>query len=170
VPAPPTTPRQPAGNGPTLEQVKALWPAVIDNVKARRRLVWMVVSSSVPLSVEGGTVVAAHSDAGAVAHFGGTAGPGVVSEAMLDVLRSELVFELVHDPGRAGGQGRQGGPGSAPAAGGQATGRATAPAAHEPNEDEVVAESEDVAGDDALSGVALVRAALGAETIEVIEE
>lgn len=163
------TARQPAGSGPTLEQVRALWPSVVDHVKSRSRVVWMVVSASVPLSVEGGTVVAAHSDAGAVAHFGRTAGPGVVAEAMLDVLRSELVFELVHDPARSGSHPRRGTGGGAPANAGVSPAPATAPAV-QPSDDEVLAESEDVAGDDALSGIALVQAALGAETIEVIEE
>lgn len=165
---PPAPGRPSASGGPTLEQVKALWPAVIDNVKARSRVVWMVISASVPLSVEGGTVVAAHSDAGAVTHFGRTAGPGVVAEAMLDELRSELVFELVHDPARSGSHPRRGA--TAPAASGGAPAQSSAPAQAQPSDDEVVAESSDVAGDDALSGVALVQAALGAETIEVIEE
>jgi hypothetical protein len=78
-----------------------LWPAVVDDVKARSRVAWMTVSHSVPVSCSDGVVTAAVADAGAVNHFRRTAYPELVAEAMLAVLHAGLKFDLVHDPGRA---------------------------------------------------------------------
>ncbi|TXH39605.1 MAG: DNA polymerase III subunit gamma and tau [Actinobacteria bacterium] len=130
-PAAEPEPRAPAAaaaqaDGPTLEQVRALWPAVVDNVKSRSRVAWLTFSQSVPLSVEDGVVVAAVGDAGAVAHFNRAAYPDIVSEAMLDVLRHRLRVELVLDPGRAAaGAGAGGSSGASRGSVGQA--RAASP-------------------------------------------
>ena len=100
----PDNPSAPAGQqGPSLDQVRALWPAVIDEVKSRSRVAWMTVSQSVPVSVGDGTVAAAIADAGAVNHFRRTAYPALVGEALLAVLRTRLSFELVLDPGQPPG-------------------------------------------------------------------
>ena len=93
-----------AAGRPTLDQLRGLWPAVIENVKSRSRVAWMSIAHSVPLSCEGGTVVAAVADAGAVAHFRKTAYPAVVAESLLDVLGADLTFELVHDPSKIPGE------------------------------------------------------------------
>jgi DNA polymerase-3 subunit gamma/tau len=85
----------------TLEQVQALWPAVVEAVKMRSRVAWMTVQKSSPVSASDATVVAVVADAGAAAHFKKTAYPELVAEAMLEVLKSSLRFELIHDPGRA---------------------------------------------------------------------
>ncbi|MDQ1249336.1 MAG: polymerase subunit gamma/tau [Actinomycetota bacterium] len=171
----PPAPARPSGQGPTLDQVRALWPAVIENVKSRSRVAWMTVSQSVPLSVEGGTVVAAVADAGAVTHFNKTAYPGLVAEAMLAVLRADLTFELVLDPGRtagaAGAAARQ--QSAAPSTPTAAASQGEAPPAAEttsPPEptDEEVAESRDAAVQ--LRGVALIEAELGGEKIDEYEE
>ena len=110
-PAAEPEPRAPAAaaaqaDGPTLEQVRALWPAVVDNVKSRSRVAWLTFSQSVPLSVEDGVVVAAVGDAGAVAHFNRAAYPDIVSEAMLDVLRHRLRWSSCST--RAARRGRRG--------------------------------------------------------------
>lgn len=106
-PSPPESTPAPGGSSPTLEQVRSLWPAVIDEVKTRSRVAWMTVSQSVPLSCTDGTVVAAVADSGAVTHFRKTAYPAMVTEAMLTVLRAKLAFELVAEPSRASGVGSQ---------------------------------------------------------------
>lgn len=87
--------------GPSLEQLRGLWPSIIENVKSRSRVAWMSIAHSVPLSCEGRTVVAAVADAGAVAHFRKTAYPAVVAESLLEVLGTDLTFELVHDPSKS---------------------------------------------------------------------
>ena len=178
------------GGAVTLEQVQALWPAVVEAVKVRSRVAWMTVQKSSPVSASEGTVVAVVADAGAAAHFKKTAYPDVVAEAMLEVLKSSLRFDLIHDPGRAeagaGGQ-RSSSPARAsgpvePAAGDPlaagATGKSGAPpvsggAAPDPggplrSDDVDVTGDEDV--DPGLTGVALIEAELGGEKIAEFEE
>ncbi|MFI0433400.1 MAG: DNA polymerase III subunit gamma and tau [Candidatus Nanopelagicales bacterium] len=189
--APPPAAVAPATDGPSLEQVRALWPAVVDNVKGRSRVAWLTFSQSVPLSVEGAVVVAAVGDAGAVAHFNRAAYPEIVSEAMLEVLRHQLRLDLVHDPGRAAAGApaagkAQANPGGAPAAprqpqtaGPAAPAETAPPAAVAPTaadaepppyteEDEALADSTDVMA--GLTGEALIEAALGGRKIDEFEE
>jgi len=164
VPEPTVDARGSVSTQPTLEQVQGLWPAVVENVKGRSRVAWMSVAQSSPVSVEDGVVAAAVADAGAVAHFRKTAYPEVVAEAMLEVLRSRLQFELVLDPGRAS-ENRTGRTQT------RSKARPT-PADHQGTEDDgadaarIVAESED---SEALQGVALVEAELGGEKIAEFE-
>jgi hypothetical protein len=152
----------------------------VENVKSRSRVAWMTVSQSVPLSVEGGVVVAAVADAGAVNHFSKTAYPTLVAEAMLAVLRTDLTFELILDPGRsAGARGGPAAPAPTAAAGvapatpprapvpGETPPPAEQPASPEPT-DEDVADSRDASVQ--LRGVALIEAELGGEKIDEYEE
>ncbi len=170
-----------ASTAPTLEQVKGLWPAVVDNVKARSRVAWMTMSQSVPLSCTDGVVVAAVADAGAVNHFRKTAYPAMVAEAMLAVLRANLGFELVLDPGRAaaGSAASQASAGAAQPestpANGESGGAGTPDSTPSAPESAVIAEQEaelaesvDMAAP--LQGVALIEAALGGEKIAEFEE
>ena len=193
-PAPaPNAPTAPRAGGPTIDQVRALWPAVIEDVKSRSRVAWMTVSQSVPLSVEDGVVVAAVSDAGAVTHFRKTAYPALVGEALLAVLRTDLTFELVLDPGRsaagaatgtvagpAGGSGPRPATTPQPTAPGAPSAAATrttatdaphppdAPPEPPPMDDENVEDSLDAVAQ--LRGVALIEAELGGEKIDEYEE
>ena len=198
--APPTTPpdAQPQrGAGPTLDQVRGLWPAVVENVKSRSRVAWMSIANSAPLSCEDGTVVAAVADAGAVAHFRKTAYPALVGEALLDVLKADLTFELVHDPSKAGV--RSAPPPSAASSAGAAPAAepesAAAPSTADPVEDAPAPAEEDISAnppsasrahkladdhladdlagstdaDPGLRGVALIEAELGGEKIDEFE-
>ena len=166
------TPRA-AQPGVTLEQVQALWPAVVEAVKARSRVAWMTVQQSTPISASDGVVVAAVADAGAAMHFRKTAYPDLVREAMIDVLKEALTFELVHDPGRAGpvGSGRAAGPGGA---------KAAKPPTDQDGTPDAAASSPADQGDDVdlatdadegpgLTGVALIEAELGGEKIAEFE-
>lgn len=186
---PPDAPASAAGAStaatvPTLEQVQALWPAVVDNVKARSRVAWMTMSQSVPLSCTDGVVVAAVADAGAVNHFRKTAYPAMVAEAMLAVLRANLGFELVLDPGRAaaGSASPQASAGAVKPDSASVTGERggagtldSTPSRPSTQESSVIAEQEaelaesvDMAAP--LQGVALIEAALGGEKIAEFEE
>lgn len=166
------TPRA-AQPGVTLEQVQALWPAVVEAVKARSRVAWMTVQQSTPISASDGVVVAAVADAGAAMHFRKTAYPDLVREAMIDVLKEALTFELVHDPGRAGAVGseRAAGPGRA---------KAAKPPTDQDGTPDAAASSPADQGDDVdlatdadegpgLTGVALIEAELGGEKIAEFE-
>lgn len=166
---------------------------MIEDVKSRSRVAWMTVSQSVPLSVEDGVVVAAVSDAGAVTHFRKTAYPALVGEALLAVLRTDLTFELVLDPGRsaagaatgtvagpAGGSGPRPATTPQPTAPGAPSAAATrttatdappppdAPPEPPPMDDENVEDSLDAVAQ--LRGVALIEAELGGEKIDEYEE
>lgn len=172
-----------AAGAVTLEQVQALWPAVVEAVKMRSRVAWMTVQKSSPVSASDGTVVAVVADAGAAAHFKKTAYPDVVAEAMLEVLKTSLRFDLIHDPGRAeaGAAGQRSSSaarvsGPVEPAGGEAAATAAATESGKPPEpggplrsDEVdVTGDEDV--DPGLTGVALIEAELGGEKIAEFEE
>ena len=186
--AAPTAQAQQRGAGPTLEQVRGLWPAVVENVKSRSRVAWMSIANSTPLSCEDGTVVAAVADAGAVAHFRKTAYPALVAESLLDVLKADLTFELVHDPSKAGARPAGAAPESTtappapadepPAVAATRPADSAPQAAHRPDPAQatsvVDARSEDMAdeladstdADPGLRGVALIEAELGGEKID----
>ncbi len=159
--------------GVTLEQVQALWPAVVEAVKARSRVAWMTVQQSTPISASDGVVVAAVADAGAAMHFRKTAYPDLVREAMIDVLKEALTFELVHDPGRAGAVGseRSAGSGRSAAAksptdqGGTPDAAVSSPAGQDDDVD-LAADADEGPG---LTGVALIEAELGGEKIAEFE-
>ncbi len=161
----PATGQAPAGTI-TLEQVRNLWPAVIDAVKARSRVAWMTVSQSVPLSATDRTVVAAVADAGAVAHFSRTAYPDIVREAMREVLKTELGFDLVVDPSKAPAKGAKNAPSRSARSQGEAT-DGSAPATQPATEEEDVRDSEDAATP--LTGIALIEAELGGKKIDEFE-
>ena len=106
-------------------------------------------------------------------HFRKTAYPDLVREAMIDVLKEALTFELVHDPGRAGavGSGRAAGPGGA---------KAAKPPTDQDGTPDAAASSPADQGDDVdlatdadegpgLTGVALIEAELGGEKIAEFE-
>ena len=149
-----------------------MWPAVVEAVKSRSRVAWMTVQQSTPISASDGVVVAAVADAGAAVHFRKTAYPDVVREAMIEVLKASLTFELVHDPGRVGAAaGKETAPRAATAKS-AAAGREAEPT---PDVADRVAESDEVdLSTDAdagpgLTGVALIEAELGGEKIAEFE-
>ena len=183
----PDNPSAPAGQqGPSLDQVRALWPAVIDEVKSRSRVAWMTVSQSVPVSVGDGTVAAAIADAGAVNHFRRTAYPALVGEALLAVLRTRLSFELVLDPGRAAAgtqtgyrpqhgdrdSSRQSAAAPTPRAAptGSPTNAPPEPPSHPDEAPDGDEQYDSVDAGPTLTGVALIEAELGGQKIDEYEE
>lgn len=152
-PAPVSAPKQ-----VSLEQVQSFWPSIVEAVKAHSRVAWLTVSQATPIDINADTVFAAVPDAGAVAHFSRTAYPELVSEAMLDVMRVKLRFELIIDPGQQ--------PKSAPkpARNAEQVSAVTTP----PESAELEATSTDMAS--GLTGIALIEAELGGKTIAEYEE
>jgi DNA polymerase-3 subunit gamma/tau len=177
-PVPQASATGPAGTV-TLEQVQALWPAVVEAVKMRSRVAWMTVQKSSPVSATDATVVAVVADAGAAAHFKKTAYPELVAEAMLEVLKASLRFELIHDPGRAaGGNGVQRSTPPAersePDKPGASRTLESSSAAEDTHSPTVLNDEVDIVGDEdvdpGLTGVALIEAELGGEKIAEFEE
>ncbi len=169
----------------TLEQVKALWPAILDQVKAASRVAWMLITAAGPVSVSDEVVTVSHPDAGAVARFRGSAHRDTISRVAGEVIGGQVVIELIHDPGnrhpsssRNDRSGSAGSAGPATSRGGEDVqtspepGRGTpsredpAAGSAETRFDAVADELEGSADDDGLAGLALVERELGAVKID----
>ncbi len=96
-PGVPVTATEPA----SFDQVRALWPAFLDEVKAGSRVAWMMVMAAVPLSVSDGVVVAAQADKGVVTRFSKSTSGVQLSDALSKITGTPVTLELVHDPGHA---------------------------------------------------------------------
>lgn len=78
----------------TIDQVRALWPAVLDEVRAGSRVAWMLVVDAEPLSVEDGLVIAAHDDPGTVNRFGQSGHDKCIDAALSTVIGLPLTLQL----------------------------------------------------------------------------
>ncbi len=148
----------------TINQVMALWPAVLDEVKNGSRVAWMLLVDAQPLSVDGETVVAVHSDPGTVRRFAQSGHEELIATATASVVGARLRVQLTGgDSGSAGSRG-QSGAGAAGPGSGKSTGAETN--VKLPAESEI-AESVDV---DDVAGIELVQRELGATTIIEYDE
>lgn len=84
--------------GVTLAQIKSLWPAVLDVVKDKGKVAWMVFSDSAPLSWENGTLAVAMRDASKAANARSSGHIDRLHDAVRDVLRIEASIDLVLAP------------------------------------------------------------------------
>jgi DNA polymerase-3 subunit gamma/tau len=124
----------------SLAQIKSLWPAVLDVVKDKGKVAWMVFSDSAPLSWENGTLAIAMRDASKAANARNSGHIDRLHDAVSDVLRIDATIDLVLAP--------------------------DAPSATPPTVDEPSADDENV---DAVDGVDLAMRELGATRIGEIE-
>lgn len=156
----------PEAAGVSLEQIRALWPAVLDQVKAGSRVAWMLITAAQPVSVSEGVITVVHPDAGAVARFRGSAHRDAISRVAGEVVGASVVIDLIHDPGKrtapntetsrsAGSRNRTS---ASPSR--AETSRPEA-ALDEDSQDELAGSS----SDEAVSGLALVERELGAVKI-----
>mgnify|MGYP001433916790 CR=1 FL=1 len=115
-PAEPTSAVAPAGERPThsattsassdgavtIEQVRALWPSVLDEVKSKSRVIWMMLVAAHPLTVEGDVLLASHENVGTVKRFSQSSGhDDTVAGATAAVIGVPLRVELVIGDGAA---------------------------------------------------------------------
>ena len=162
-PAPPTSnaAAAPAGAGASIEQVRALWPSVLDEVKLKSRVVWMLLVEAHPLSVEDGVVVASHENVGTVKRFSQSSGHDeTIAEATKAVIGTPLRVELVIGDGAVASPRDAGS--SARAGAGSVVG---APAPEHQVED--VTESVDL---DEVAGIDLLARELGGVKITEYDE
>ena len=83
-------------SGVTIEQVRALWPAVLDEIKSNSRVIWMLLVAAHPLSVEGDVLVASHENVGTVKRFSqSSAHDDNVANATAAVIGKPLRIQLV---------------------------------------------------------------------------
>ena len=82
-----------------IAALRRLWPAVIENVKKRRRLTWSLLSASAQiLSVDDKTITIAIVNAGARDSFIRSESEPILTGAFIDVVGIERKIELVVDP------------------------------------------------------------------------
>jgi len=83
-------------SGVTIEQVRALWPAVLDEIKSNSRVIWMLLVAAHPLSIEGDVLVASHENVGTVKRFSqSSAHDDNVANATAAVIGKPLRIQLV---------------------------------------------------------------------------
>ncbi|MFA7265577.1 MAG: DNA polymerase III subunit gamma and tau [Candidatus Nanopelagicales bacterium] len=160
--AAPTKPPTPApGGSVSIEQVRALWPSVLDEVKLKSRVIWMLLVEAHPLSVEDGIVVASHENVGTVKRFSQSSGHDeTITEATTAVIGTPLRVELVIGDGAA----------AAPRAASSSSRSGTAPvvggSVPEPHVEDVT-ESVDL---DEVAGIDLLARELGGVKITEYDE
>lgn len=98
-PAAAPAPARPAAGNLDIRQVRALWPSVLDALKGDSRVAWMCFADSVPISLSDGTLTVAVAEVGKIANARASGHDVRLKTATLDVLRSDLTLDIVHDPG-----------------------------------------------------------------------
>ena len=147
---------KPAAEAVTVEQVKAMWPAILDEIKADSRVAWMMVMEATPLSVTDAVVVAGLDAPGTVKRFQQSNHGERIANAMSSVLGAPLTLELTVTGSSA----------NRPPAN-TAADVSTSATTKAAQTEEDVDGSEDV---DDLAGIDLVARELGAVTINEYDE
>jgi len=141
-----------------LRAVRGLWPAVLDHVKDKRRVTWMLLFDKVQvLGVDGHVLTIGFPDAGSVKGFTSGGHDEVLRMAIIDVVGADWRIDPVHQPGGVATT-KTPRDVAAPAAPGAAA-EADSPPADLPSE----ADSD--AADDGLAGAELVVRELGGQVI-----
>lgn len=79
-------------------QIRSLWPAVLEVVKANRKVAWLVLNESAPLSWESGTLAVGVREASKLANARSNAFDGNLRAAVAEVLRIDANIDLVLAP------------------------------------------------------------------------
>jgi len=82
----------------TAEQMRSLWPAVLDVVKAKGKVAWLVFSDCAPLTWENGTLAVAMRDASKLANARNSGHIDRLQDAVRDVLGIDATIDLVLAP------------------------------------------------------------------------
>ena len=121
------TPAGPAGGAPPargaagvdvqVADVRRLWPQVIEAVKRRRRVSWMLLSQHAQvLDVGQGALTLGFDNAGACESFSRNGSDDVLRDCMVEILGADLAIRPIVDPGPQGPHSQSGpqGPHSQP--------------------------------------------------------
>ncbi|MEE4544655.1 DNA polymerase III subunit gamma and tau [Streptomyces sp. V4-01] len=153
--SPPAVPSAPGGGtGPGAaplgdpSRVRQMWPNILEAVKNRRRLTWMLLSNNAQVSgFDGETLQIGFDNPGARNSFANNGSEDVLKQAINDALGVQWKIEAIVDPsggGQSGGQGPgpsggyggggfgSGGGSSRPPQGGPGPGAAPAPTGGQP--------------------------------------
>ncbi len=93
-PAAPTTP----SGGVDQAQIRSMWPAVLEAMKAPSRVAWMIFAESIPMSYDGELLVVGLSNPGAVANVQKSGHDERLRQAVIDVLRIDPRIDVILDP------------------------------------------------------------------------
>jgi len=155
--------------GIDVHAIRRMWPNVLDEVKRRRRVAWMILFERVNvLGVDEGRLTLGFSDPGAIKAFTGSGHDELLRQVLIDVLGVDWRVDSVHDPAARGGR-PAASAGSAPPAPRAATpstaGGASVPGAAEPPPGDEPSRDDDDVEDLGLSGTDLVARELGGRVI-----
>ena len=149
-----------ASGGLDLHAIRGLWPAVLDQVKQRRRVTWLLLFDKVQvLGLDGKVLTIGFADAGSVKGFGAGGHDEVLRLAIIDVVGADWTIDAVHQPSAAPPTGRTTERPARPS--GSAGATAATPVAD--TAEEHPGEGEDVV--DELTGADLVMRELGGQVI-----
>lgn len=95
--APPTQPDASAGG--SADMMQRAWPDIVDAMKSRSRMLWMLVKGNVSVAgFNGQTLTLAFSNDGARSSFANRSGEQALGEAIQEVLGMQVTFELASGP------------------------------------------------------------------------
>ncbi|WP_244931008.1 DNA polymerase III subunit gamma and tau [Nocardioides sp. W7] len=104
-----------AGGGLNLVEVRRLWPDIVEAIKLRRRVAWMILTQNCQVvGIEGRVLTIGFSNAGARDSFMAGGCDEVFRQAAIDVVGADWKIETIVDPGTQPGTG--GGSGTPPPA------------------------------------------------------
>jgi DNA polymerase-3 subunit gamma/tau len=85
-------------NGPSIQEVRSMWPAVLDATKAYGKVAWIVFNASVPLSLDNGVLAVGLAKPGEVNSARNSGHDERLRQAILDVLRIDVRVDVVLAP------------------------------------------------------------------------
>ena len=88
----------PESSALTIAEVRSMWPAVLDATKSYSKVAWILFSTSVPLSLDGGVLAIGLKSAGDVTGARASGHDERIRQAVLDVLRVDVRIDVVHAP------------------------------------------------------------------------
>ncbi|MGK5642891.1 DNA polymerase III subunit gamma and tau [Streptomyces sp. URMC 126] len=96
----------PQAHGGSVDQVRQMWPQILDAVKNRRRFTWILLSQNAHVSgFDGATVQVGFSNVGARDSFANSGSEDVLRQALNDAFGVQWKIELVVDASGGGGGG-----------------------------------------------------------------
>jgi DNA polymerase-3 subunit gamma/tau len=150
----------------SIEQVRALWPTMLEEIRSQSKVVWMMLLPAHPVSLEDGVLVASHKDIGTVKRYQQTnSHDETVAQVTKAVIGIPLRIQLVSGDGAsqsAALTSPSGNTGSAkvgaPTGSDAGASAQQSTAASTPDRDDEIADSVDV---DEVAGIELLKRELG---------
>ncbi|GAA4993717.1 hypothetical protein GCM10023205_77990 [Yinghuangia aomiensis] len=94
---------RPAAGGGDVNRVRGMWPQIIDAVKGRKRVTWMLLQRASVAGFDGKTLQVAFENAGTRDGFVNSGHDEVLRQAIIDAFALDWRIEAIVDPGSGGG-------------------------------------------------------------------